>query len=165
MTEAAHSLTLHTWFSDHKRGWARPTCEGCDWVGQVRRVSRTVWSEEKDRFLAEWRWHLPSGRYPHVDVTEDESGAVETGQAYVHLEGQDTLVRALRTRLTPVALHVVGFDYEIGDLADARSLIYPAVRVREVEVAPWWDRDDIFERDMDKPQEATDEEASYASEC
>ncbi len=159
-----HNLTISTWMEDHKRGWGQPSC-ACGWQGQTRHISRTVWSEEKERFVGEWRDHLPADHLPAVGSTVEADGSVRTGQALVAIKDSDTMILALSTHLTATALVVHGFWWgEVGSTEDATDYVFPAANVQYVNVTPWWDKDDIFETDMEKPDEAVREEVEVAAD-
>lgn len=147
-----HDPEVHVWREDHKHGYAQARCS-CGWSGAMRRLGRDSHYEIKLRAASEWRTHLAPGHVPAFGVEECD-GAIETGQAYVALEGSDSLFMAFSTRLTTTALQAHGFDYEVGSYEDAKVHIFPVSRVRSIELTPWWDIDSVWEQDMERPTES-----------
>jgi hypothetical protein len=149
--EDEHHLTIREWLNDHKRGLSMPVCS-CGWEGPIRYTSRTFWDEIRYRMLREWREHLPADWPLTCETRVEDDGSITTGQAYVTIEGQDYMLMALSTRLTPVALIVNGFwSGEDSGIEDAEEFVIPAGRVLDVRSHPWYELRDIDEEAMPEP--------------
>lgn len=155
----SHEPVIEVWREDYKRGAVTPVCS-CGWRGGGSRASMTMDGanyEARRAAIIKWRAHLPADHPTSYGICIDD-GSVHTGQANVSREGEDYVLSALTTHMTTTALIVLGFEHgDVGNFDEAREYVIPIGHVLSVNSEPWWDIDDLLQRDVEQiPQDVAD---------